>query len=178
MPVPKLNHKIWILLLSRFLQKKFQSIQLFKCPLTTQGKLFLSRFCVKPTYGTQEYKTCTDTALSRYQFTPWSSGASEIHFLCQEKFTFKASVGFESGTSQSAVEHPTTGSTCLSNLQVTYQCCILSSSCGRRKSLWNKHIGFMLANIVLMSSTGRKLPFLLSMVTRKWNVCKNINVWM
>ena len=26
-------------------------------------------------------------ALSRYQFTPWSSGASEIHFLCFEIFT-------------------------------------------------------------------------------------------
>ena len=51
------------------------------------GKLFHYRFCVQPTYGAQECQTCTDTALSGYQFTPWSSGASEIHFLCPEKFT-------------------------------------------------------------------------------------------
>ena len=38
-------------------------------------------------YGTQEYLTCTDTALTWYQFTPWSSGASEIYFLCPEEFT-------------------------------------------------------------------------------------------
>ena len=31
--------------------------------------------------------TCTDTALSGYQFIPWSSGASDIHLLCPEKFT-------------------------------------------------------------------------------------------
>ena len=31
-------------------------------------------------------KFCTDTALSGYHFTPWSSWASEIHFLCPEKF--------------------------------------------------------------------------------------------
>ena len=29
---------------------------------------------------TQEYQTYTDTALQGYQFTPWSSGASEFHF--------------------------------------------------------------------------------------------------
>ena len=42
---------------------------------------------VQATYGTQEYLTCTDTALSGHQVTPWSSGASEIHFLCPEIFT-------------------------------------------------------------------------------------------
>ena len=47
--------------------------------------LFLC-FCVQPTCGAQEYQTCTDTTLSGYHFTPWLSGASEIHFLCQEKF--------------------------------------------------------------------------------------------
>ena len=29
---------------------------------------------------------CQDTAIMGYQFTPWSSGAPEIHFLCQKKF--------------------------------------------------------------------------------------------
>ena len=43
--------------------------------------------CLQPAYGAEEYQTCIDTALLRYQFTPWSSGASEIHFLCPEKFT-------------------------------------------------------------------------------------------
>ena len=50
------------------------------------GKQLNSRFCVQPTYGAQEYLTWTDTALSGYQITPWSSGASEIHSLCPEKF--------------------------------------------------------------------------------------------
>ena len=43
--------------------------------------------CVQPTYGAQEYQNDTDTALSGYQSTPWSSGALEIHFLCPERFT-------------------------------------------------------------------------------------------
>ena len=42
---------------------------------------------MQPTYGAQEYQTCTDTARSGYQFTTWSSGASKINFLCPEKFT-------------------------------------------------------------------------------------------
>ena len=42
--------------------------------------------CVKPAYGTHEYQTLTDTALSWYLFTPWLSVASEIHFLCSENF--------------------------------------------------------------------------------------------
>ena len=33
------------------------------------GKVPYSRFCVQPTYGAQEYQTCTYTALSGYQFT-------------------------------------------------------------------------------------------------------------
>ena len=34
---------------------------------------------------------CTDTCLglSGYQFTPWLSGASEIHFLCPEIFSLR-----------------------------------------------------------------------------------------
>ena len=48
-------------------------------------KLYHSWFCVQPTYGAQTYQTCIDTALPGYQFTPWSSGASEIHFLRPEK---------------------------------------------------------------------------------------------
>ena len=48
--------------------------------------------------------------LSGYQFTSWSSGTLEIHFLCSEKFTL-ASVGFETRTSRSAVERATTGPT-------------------------------------------------------------------
>ena len=46
----------------------------------------------------------------RYQFIPWSSGDSEIHFLCPEKFTLGqcSSVGFEPGTSRSAGERATT----------------------------------------------------------------------
>ena len=28
-------------------------------------------FCVQPICGAKEYQTCTDTALSGYQFTPW-----------------------------------------------------------------------------------------------------------
>ena len=51
------------------------------------GKLIHSRLCVQPTYDALLYQTCTDTALSGYQFTPWSSGASGIHFLYPEKFT-------------------------------------------------------------------------------------------
>ena len=35
----------------------------------------------------QEYQNCTDTTFSGYLITPWSSAASEIHFLCPEKFT-------------------------------------------------------------------------------------------
>ena len=50
-------------------------------------KQFHSRFCVLPTYGAQVYQTCTDTALSGYQFTSWLNEASEIHFLYPEKFT-------------------------------------------------------------------------------------------
>ena len=50
------------------------------------GKLFHSWFCVQPTYSAPEYLTCTDTTLSGYQITPWQSEASEIHFLCPEKF--------------------------------------------------------------------------------------------
>ena len=55
----------------------------------SMGKLFHSQFCVQPTYGAQEYQTDKDTALSGYQFTPWSSGASEINFLGPEKFTIQ-----------------------------------------------------------------------------------------
>ena len=40
-----------------------------------------------PTYSAQKYQTCTEIALLGYQFRPWSSGDSEIHFLCPEKFT-------------------------------------------------------------------------------------------
>ena len=48
------------------------------------GQLYYSRFCVQTTYGAHEFQTCTDTALSGYQFTPRSSGDS---FLVPEKFT-------------------------------------------------------------------------------------------
>ena len=41
---------------------------------------------VQPIHSVPEYQTCTDTAFSGYKFTPWSSGASEIHFLCPKKF--------------------------------------------------------------------------------------------
>ena len=51
------------------------------------GETISLKFCVQPTYGTQEYLTSTDTALSGYQITHWLSGALEIHFLCPEKFT-------------------------------------------------------------------------------------------
>ena len=50
------------------------------------GKLFHSRYCVQPTHGAQEYHSCKYTAHSGYQFTPWLSGASEIHFCAQEIF--------------------------------------------------------------------------------------------
>ena len=49
--------------------------------------ILLSVFCVQPTHGAQEYLTCTDGVVLGYQFTPWSSLASGIHFLCPEKFT-------------------------------------------------------------------------------------------
>ena len=42
--------------------------------------------CVQQIYGAQEYQTCTETALSGYQFTTWSSGTSEIYVLCSQKF--------------------------------------------------------------------------------------------
>ena len=48
----------------------------------------LNLVCLQSTYGSEVYQTCTDTVLSGYQFTPWSSGTSEIHILCPEKFTF------------------------------------------------------------------------------------------
>ena len=52
------------------------------------GETMSLPLCVQPTYGAYEYQTCTDHALSVYQFTTWSSGATQIHFLCcQEKFT-------------------------------------------------------------------------------------------
>ena len=54
--------------------------------LDSLGKLFCSRFCVQSTYVAQEYLTCTYTAISGYQITPWSSGSWDIHFLCPEKF--------------------------------------------------------------------------------------------
>ena len=58
---------------------------------------------------TQKYQTCKDTALSGYQFTLLLSGASEICFLCPEKFTFIGlTVGFEPGISRYEVEHATT----------------------------------------------------------------------
>ena len=44
-------------------------------------------YFTQPTYDAQKYQTCTDTTLSWYQFTPWSSRASEIHFLCPKNFT-------------------------------------------------------------------------------------------
>ena len=61
-------------------------------------KLFHSRFCGSH-YTAALFERCSpllistslfcaDTSLSRYQFTPWSSGASEIHFLRQEKMMF------------------------------------------------------------------------------------------
>ena len=43
---------------------------------------FTLPFCVQPTYDAQEYQTCTGTALSGYQFTHWSNGASGIRCLC------------------------------------------------------------------------------------------------
>ena len=43
---------------------------------------------VRPKYSVQVYKTCTDTALSGYQFTLWSSGAWKIH-LCTEKLILR-----------------------------------------------------------------------------------------
>ena len=43
---------------------------------------FAPVFYVQATYGAKEYQTCTDTALSGYQFR-----GSEIHFQCPEKFT-------------------------------------------------------------------------------------------
>ena len=51
------------------------------------GRLLHSWFCKQLTHGAQEGHTCTDTTLSGNQFTPWSSGVSEIHFLCPEQFT-------------------------------------------------------------------------------------------
>ena len=69
------------------------AIQPFNHPLTSTsldhldtsvpvslGETISLMACVQPTYGAQEYleKTCTDTALSRYKFKPWLSGASEI----------------------------------------------------------------------------------------------------
>ena len=51
------------------------------------GKLFYSRICVQQPDWAQEYQTCTDTAISGYQFTPCLSEASEINFLSPEKFT-------------------------------------------------------------------------------------------
>ena len=51
------------------------------------GKLFHSHSYVQPTFGAHEYHTCTDTTFTGYQFKPWSSGASEIHLLCPERFT-------------------------------------------------------------------------------------------
>ena len=56
-------------------------------PFESPWENFSFMVCVQPTYdsyGAQEYQTCTDTAFSWYQFTRWSSGASEIHFLCSE----------------------------------------------------------------------------------------------
>ena len=50
-----------------------------------------------------ECQIYTDTALIGYQFTPWSSGASEIR-----EFHVMGSVGFEQGTSRYAVERATT----------------------------------------------------------------------
>ena len=58
-----------------------------------------------PKYGAQEYQACTDTTLSGYQFTLWSSGASEIYFEPRE---IHVGVGIAPGTSQSAVERATT----------------------------------------------------------------------
>ena len=45
----------------------------------------ISRFCVQPTYGAQEYQICTDTAISGYQFTPWLSDASRGFISCAKR---------------------------------------------------------------------------------------------
>ena len=55
-----------------------------------------------------EYQTCTDTTLSGCQFTPWSSGASQIQFCAQRNSPW-ASEGFEPGNSRTADKRATTG---------------------------------------------------------------------
>ena len=61
------------------------------------GKLFRSRFCVQLTHDDQEYRTCTDTALSGYQLTPWAQRNSCL-----------ARAGFKPQTSRSEVKCATT----------------------------------------------------------------------
>ena len=46
------------------------------------GNYFNSRFCVQPTYNAYDHQTPP----TRFEFTSWSGGASEIHFLCPEEF--------------------------------------------------------------------------------------------
>ena len=59
---------------------------IFKCS-GLPGETISFLVCVQPTYGTQEYQTCTQSVLSGNQFPHGSSWASDIHFLCPEKFT-------------------------------------------------------------------------------------------
>ena len=51
------------------------------------GNYFTPGFVCSQHKGVQKYQTYTDIALSGYQFTFWSSGASEILLLYPEKFT-------------------------------------------------------------------------------------------
>ena len=55
----------------------------FGCPC---GKCFTPALCVANLQHIRIYNLHRHT-LSSYQFTPWSSGALAIHFLCPEKFT-------------------------------------------------------------------------------------------
>ena len=72
----------------------------FKVKVTSFGRAAFINLAVQPPFylvnGLHEETillqvlcaaTDTDTVLSGYQFIPWSSEASEIHFLWPEKFT-------------------------------------------------------------------------------------------